>query len=345
MSTLTCLENYIDKEKNHYSCFLIEPLEIGNGITIGNSLRRTLLSDLTGFSVIGVRINNLKHEFDTVPGLREDVLEVILNLKEIVFKTSFVFPLPEEKEKSFRKFKGFLLQKGPLILTAGMFQLPKNSIQILNPNQYIGTIVDTSEIYLEIDIEHGKGYRLAEENLIKEIEKKNGKNPTTLFVDGLFMPIKRVNYKIKLIHDTKGNIKESLIFEIWTNGSITPKRSLQESLKLLLNLYYPLFLTKDFFSISSIFANKYFAKKILKQKLEKIKRKKSKLLKKSSLIKRLKIIKALQWSKLSKPLKSSKLLKLVKFFKLLNVRKLIKQKKHKEYKKNQTLFLKKIKKI
>ena len=86
MSTLNCIETYINKEKNYYGSFIIEPLEIGQGITVGNALRRTLLSDLTGFAITGVRINDLKHEFALVEGLREDILEVLLNLKEIILR-------------------------------------------------------------------------------------------------------------------------------------------------------------------------------------------------------------------------------------------------------------------
>ena len=256
MTNLTCFETYIDKEKNHYGCFVIEPLEIGQGITLGNAIRRTLLSDLTGFSIIGVRINNLKHEFATIPGLREDILEIILNLKEIIFKTSASF-----QDKNLpAKLKGFLNIKGPVIITAGMFQLPENIIQILNINQYIGTIVDTSEFYLEIDIENGKGYKLTEETRKKNIQEKMTKKASTILVDALFMPVKKANYKTKLIHDTKGNIKESLIFEIWTNGSITPKRSIQEALKILLKLFYPLYINSDFLSVSSRLAKNFFTK-------------------------------------------------------------------------------------
>jgi len=138
-----------------------------------------------------------------------------------------------------------------VIVTAGMLKLPRYLLKVINPQQYICTIVDDSELYIEIDIEKGKGYRLAEENRKNKIEKKlSSIKPSTLFIDSMFIPIKRVNYKIKLIHDTKGNIKESLNFEILTNGSITPKRSLQESLKVLLNLFYPLFLNPNFFEIS-----------------------------------------------------------------------------------------------
>jgi DNA-directed RNA polymerase subunit alpha len=259
MSTLSCIESYINKEKNYYGSFLIEPLEIGQGITVGNSLRRTLLSDLTGFAITGVRINDLKHEFAVVEGLREDILEILLNLKEIIFKSSFsVNQNPENLQ-----FKGYLKVKGPIIVTAGMFQLPKETLSIINPHQYICTLLDDSELYLEIDIERGKGYRLSEENRKNKIEKKlSGTKPSTLFIDSIFMPVKNVNYKIKLINDSKGNIKESLNIEILTDGSITPKRSVQESLKILMKLFYPLFITQDFLAISS-----QISKKIYKEKL------------------------------------------------------------------------------
>jgi len=247
MSTLSCIETYKDKEQNIYGCFLIEPLEVGQGITLGNALRRTLLSDLTSLAITGIRVNNLKHEFASIQGIREDVLEIILNLKEIVFKNSFH---SKTLENNF-KFKGFLNVQGPVIVTAGMFNLPQNIVKIINPNQYICTITDNSEFYLEIDIENGKGYRLIDENRKRTVDKKfQLSNPSTLFMDALFMPIKKVNYKVKLIHDTKGNIKESLNLEVITNGSITPKRAIQESLKVIMNLIYTLFITPEFVQIS-----------------------------------------------------------------------------------------------
>lgn len=257
MSTLTCIETYIDKDQNHYGCFIMEPLGTGQGITVGNAIRRTLLSDLTGFSITGVRINDLKHEFSVVEGLREDILEILLNLKEVVFKSSFHV---KEKVKNL-KIKGFLQIKGPIIVTAGMFNLPKNDFKILNPNQYICTIVDDSELYLEIDIENGKGYKLIEEIRKRTNEKKFSlSKPSTLFVDAIFMPVKRVNYKIKMIHDSKGNIKESLTLEIWTNGSISPRRSIQEAIKILMNLFYPLFINENFLKISSTIKNSLIKK-------------------------------------------------------------------------------------
>jgi DNA-directed RNA polymerase subunit alpha len=255
MTTLNCIETYIDKDQNHYGCFLIEPLETGQGITVGNALRRTLLSDLTGYAIAGVRINNVKHEFSTIEGLREDILEILLNLKEIVFKNYET----SKKDSKPRRLLGFLNVRGPVIITAGMFNLPKDSLKIINPNQYIGTIVDNSEFYMEVDIENGKGYRLTEETRKKNTRTKvSNVRPSTLFIDALFMPVRKVNYKIRLIHDTKGNIKESLNLEIWTNGSITPKRSLQEALKIIMKLFYSLFITPDFLKISSELSEGFF---------------------------------------------------------------------------------------
>lgn len=249
MNTVHCIESYIDKDKNHYGCFVIEPLEIGQGITLGNALRRTILSELTGYAISGVRINNIKHEFALLQGVREDVLEVILNLKEIIFRTSSLI----SKENSSKRLKGFLHVKGPAIVTAGMFQLPDNSLTIINPTQYLCTIVDNSECFIEIDVESGKGYKLIEESRKQKTKKLlfTSTKPSTLLVDSIFMPIKNVNYKIKLIHDTKGNIKESLIIEILTNGSITPKRAIYEGLKILVSLFANLFINPTFFSFSN----------------------------------------------------------------------------------------------
>lgn len=242
MISLTCIESYIDKENNCYGSFLIEPLDVGQGITLGNALRRTLLSDLVGYGITGVRINNVKHEFITIRGLREDILEILLNLKEIVFKASFS---SIQKEKFH--FKGFLNVQGPLIVTAGLLKLPKKELTILNPTQYICTIVEDMEFYLEIDIDAGIGYQLTEEKKRKNItEKFSPSRPSTLLVDGIFLPIRTVNYKVKLIHDTYGNIKESIVFEVVTNGSISPKRSIQEALKILVHLFLPLFSIPEF---------------------------------------------------------------------------------------------------
>jgi DNA-directed RNA polymerase subunit alpha len=239
MIKLNLIENLNKTAELNFNSFVIEPLDVGQGITLGNALRRILISDITGFGIYGTRINNLKHEFSNIQGVREDVLEIMLNLKEIIIKNSFsLLNRHNNYEKFPLKFKGYLNVKGPCVVTAGLFNLPKSFLSILNPNQYICTIEDNSELYIEIDIKHGKGYLLGNyENSI--VDTSN-----TLLIDSIFTPVKRVNFKVKLITDSYGNIKESLILDISTNGSITPKRALKESLKILLNLTYPLLINK-----------------------------------------------------------------------------------------------------
>jgi len=255
MNKFICLENFIDRDQNHYSSFLIEPLEIGHGITLGNALRRTLLSDLSGFAVTGARINNLKHEFETIDGVREDTLEVLLNIKELVVKG---YPFCYERSP-LTTIKGILYAKGPRVITGAMFQLPQDTVAIINPSQYICTIVDDSEFYLEIDIETGKGCKLIDELIEpKFCQSISPIGAATLRMDAAFAPVRKANYKIRLIHDTEGNIKESLQIDILTNGSITPKRCLQEASKILIGLFFPIFLDNDFLAVSSELAKKFY---------------------------------------------------------------------------------------
>lgn len=254
MIKLTCIENYITKEKDQLGVFSIEPLEIGQGITLGNALRRTLLSEIRSYAITGVRISNVQHEFDAKEGLREDILEILLNLKEVIFRT----PFAGKDTNIVTKFKGFINVRGPIIVTAGMFRLPYKKIQVLNPNQYICTIFSAKQFYLEVDIEEGKGYKFGNEikkdNLNDEFFPNQG---TTLLSDTNFTPIKKANYKVKLIHDTQGNIKESLNLEVLTNGSISPKRSILESVKVLMNLLYPLFVNEKFDELSELFQKQF----------------------------------------------------------------------------------------
>lgn len=256
---INCIETSSDQEKNISSSFIIEPLEAGQGITLGNSLRRTLLSDISGFAITGVRINNLKHEFALIEGIREDVLEILLNLKEIVFQPSIILKekISNLKKTASLKLKAFIHVQGPTIVTAGMLYLPKDLFQVLNPEQYICTLVDDANFYIEVDIENGTGYHLSEELRKKNLhEKLSLVKPTTLLIDAIFMPVKKVNYRIKLIHDSLGNIKESLFLEISTNGSISPKRSLQEAMKILVNLYSSLLITPELLKISAYYRAK-----------------------------------------------------------------------------------------
>ncbi len=244
---IVCIESNSESSINHSSLFLIEPLEVGHGITLGSAIRRTLLSDLGTYAISSMRLNNLRHEFMLLPSLREDSIEILLNLKEVILKPS-VFALNQNK-----KLKGVINVKGPCIVTASMFLLPYNYIKVLNPNQYICTVTDNSTLYLEVDIEKGKPYQLFDDvrRQTPFMGMELSKMGHTLFTDGLFMPVKKVNFAVKYIHDSKGNIKERLSLEIVTNGSLTPERAFKESVKSLLDLFLPLLIDDIFHKVST----------------------------------------------------------------------------------------------
>lgn len=229
MITVTCVENYIiQNDSQHYGCFLIESFNAGQSLTIANALRRTLLSDIVGTAITGVRLNNIRHEFSAVTGVREDVLEIFLNLKQIVFHST-----------KLKSSTAHLKANGPSIVTASQFNFP-NYLSLKNPNQYIATVLESSTLEMEIVIEQGKGYKIFD-------EKKHSTDSDFLVIDANFSPVKKVNYKIKAIAENKIDVKESLIFEIWTNGSITPKRALKEATKSLIKLLYPFLLEETKF--------------------------------------------------------------------------------------------------
>lgn len=218
--------------------FIIEPLDIGQGITIGNTLRRILLSELYGFAITDIQLTNISHEFEQLNNCREDITEILLNLKQVILKPTFSF-LRDLSNKN-TSYKLLFKMKGPAILTAGMLNIP-NQLKIINPNAYICTITNDSEIEILLTIKYSKLFRTL--NDLKHefyFEKTYLNEGFSIDIDAIFNPIKMVNYKIKLIHDTNGNIKESLVLEIITNGSITPKRALVESANICLKTFYPI---------------------------------------------------------------------------------------------------------
>ncbi len=249
---ISCIESDNKDPINQRQLFLIQPLEVGHGITLGNALRRSLLSDVTGYAINALRINGFQHEFNVVPYLKEDLMEIILNLKQVVFKPSTFLPKELEAiEASGNKLKAVLNVKGPMIVTASMFLLPYPYLTLLNPSQYICTIVDESNLYLEVDIEKGKAYKLIEdipkEKHLDRLKEGPGK---TIFIDSSYNPVKNVNYKVKLINDAQGNIKEALLFDVTTNGSMSPKRALLEGSKILINIFAPILLTDSYMTLS-----------------------------------------------------------------------------------------------
>lgn len=218
---IECIESRIDGPRDQYDKFVLEPLDQGQGITIGNSLRRVLLADLEGTAIVSVRIAGVSHEFSTIPGIREDVLEILLNLKEVVFRT-------DSKESMI----GRLRVQGPAIVTANDFELP-SEVVLIDPKQYVATICGNNVLEMEFRIEKGKGYRLVEKGIDET-------SLDFLQIDSIFMPVKKVNYIVEDVRYKQSTLQDRLIIEVWTNGSISPKEAISQSSTILTNLFSPL---------------------------------------------------------------------------------------------------------
>jgi len=221
--TVDCVESKTDsKTQNQYSKFVLEPLERGQGITVGNALRRVLLSNLEGTAVTAARIAGVTHEFATVPGVREDVLEILLNLKELVFRS--YSPGPHIAR---------LVATGPATVTAGEFNLP-SEVEVVDPSQYVATLADGAKLELEIRIERGSGYRMVDQ------EKEDVSSLDFLQIDAVFMPVSKVKYDVEETYFEEGIGKDRLTLEITTNGSIQPDEALSQAATILVGLFHPL---------------------------------------------------------------------------------------------------------
>jgi len=200
-----------------YGLFTVEPFERGFGITVGNSLRRILLSSLEGAAVTSVKIAKAPHEFTSMPGVLEDVTDIILNVKSLVVKSH---------AQTARAIRAHSEVKGPV--TAGMIEADP-SIEILNPELVLATLTDEVVFDMEMIIQRGRGYFPAEEMIDPEADQEIGR----IFVDASFSPVTRVRYRTE---DTRVGQKtnyDRLILEIWTNGTITPEMAMVEAAKIL----------------------------------------------------------------------------------------------------------------
>ena len=197
-----------------YGKFLIEPLERGYGVTLGNSLRRVLLSSLPGAAVASVKIEGVLHEFSVIPGVVEDTIDIILNLKELLVK------LHTDEPKVLRvEAEGEGRVKAADIL-------PDADVEILNPDLHIATLDKDGRLYMEIVVEKGRGYLPAEK---RRLEPVIGVIP----VDSIFTPVKRVNYVVENTRVGQVTDYDRLILETWTDGSISPKEAISLSARIL----------------------------------------------------------------------------------------------------------------
>ncbi len=204
----------------HQGQFEFRPLEPGYGITVGNALRRILLSSLEGFAIASVRIKGADHEFTTIKGVVEDVTEIILNLKQVRFKQQIEGTDNETFSVSI---------SGQEQLTAGDLGGATNAFQVLNPDLVICNLNASVKLELDLTIVKGRGYVPAEEN------KVSGAPFGTIFVDSIFTPIKNVKYAIENYRVEQKTDYEKLVFDITTDGSIHPKEALKEAAKILIH--------------------------------------------------------------------------------------------------------------
>lgn len=218
---IKCLKSEILSSVEHFAQFSIGPLDTGQGVTLGNTLRRILLSELKSTAITSVRISGIQHEFSVLDGVREDILEILLNLKEIIFQG-----LVENLSHAFLKVKG------PYVITARDLQLP-NDLKVINPTQYIATISESTSLEMELGIESGKGYNLVENHISSNFID-------ALEIDAIFMPVRKVNFEVKTLILPEDQIREHLILDITTNGSITPRESIVKASKQIITLFSPL---------------------------------------------------------------------------------------------------------
>jgi len=206
----------VESNTETYGKFVCEPLERGFGITIGNALRRVILSSLHGAAITSVKFDAVMHEMSVIPGVLEDVSEIILNLKEVRLKTADREPRTVTIEA-----------KGEGVITAGDIVSPDGKVEVLNAGQHIATLSDEGRVRMTMTVRVGKGYALAEQN--KEEDSPVG----TIPIDAVFSPIKRVNYVVGQARVGQRTDYDKLTIEVWTDGSVLPEDAVAYAAKIM----------------------------------------------------------------------------------------------------------------
>ena len=209
------IESFISDEDPNYGKFIVEPLERGYGQTLGNSLRRILLSSLPGAAVTSIRIDGVLHEFSTIPGVKEDVTEIILNLKKLAIALN-----GEDKKRAI------INATGPMEVTAKDI-IADGSLEIFNPDLHIATLEEGSSLVMELNISTGRGYVPADQN-------KDENTPIAVIpIDSIYTPVRKVNWTIENTRVGQVTDFERLILEIWTDGSIAPDEGVSIGAKIM----------------------------------------------------------------------------------------------------------------
>ncbi len=209
---IECVEN---NDEKHYGKFVVEPLERGYGITLGNSLRRILLSSLPGAAITSVKIEGVLHEFSTIPGVKEDVTDIILNLKSLCLKMY----TDEERVIRIETQQEGVVKAGDILVDP--------DVEILNPEMHIATLAEGGRLFIEMTVSKGRGYVAAERN------KKGDHVIGVIPVDSIFTPVRKVNYNVENTRVGQRTDYDKLTMEVWTDGSIKADEAVSLSAKIL----------------------------------------------------------------------------------------------------------------
>ena len=202
-------------ESTNYGKFVVEPLERGYGTTLGNSLRRILLSSLPGAAISSIQIDGVLHEFSTIDGVLEDVTQIILNIKKLALKMN------TDEDKNIE-----IDVNGPAKVTAADI-VADPDVEVLNPEQYICTVADGGHFHVRMTVKKGRGYVAADQN------KSDDMPIGVLPIDSIFTPISRVNYQVESTRVGRRNDFDKLTLDVWTNGSISPREAISLAAKIL----------------------------------------------------------------------------------------------------------------
>ncbi len=208
-------------ESDNYGKFVIEPLERGFGTTIGNALRRVLLSSLPGAAVYSIKVDGVYHEFTSIPGVEEDVTMMILNIKNLIMK------IENDEIHTLR-----ISAKGPMTVTAGDIICP-SGVEVLNKDLPIAHLEEGASLEMELKARNGRGYISADGN--KALYQGSSQGIGTVYTDSIYTPIERISYNVEPARVGQDAKYDRLILEVWTNGSITPQMSLALASKILID--------------------------------------------------------------------------------------------------------------
>lgn len=238
-------------EKADYGKFIIEPLEQGYGQTLGNSLRRVLLASLPGSAIKSIKIAGVKHQFSALPGLKEDIVEFILNLKKVRLSS-----------ESAEAVKMTISKTGPGVVTAGDIETAAG-VTIVNPDMVLGTLSDKKSILeAELTVGRGYGYVPAEENRVEEL----GSIP----LDALYTPVIRVNYRVEATRVGRMTNLDKLVLEIWTDATIKPSMALKMASKILVSFFMQVYEPKVVVAPETVTVTPAISDEILKMRIEEL---------------------------------------------------------------------------